>query len=366
MDALCNAGMKYDKGMTTGKWVLHYTPEGRHTPDEQLLLDEFAGSRCFSKSMTLGGIGCALSHLSILHNAYEQGYETIWVIEDDIGVQANPHLLAEYITKLDSLIGKKEWDILYTAFDGKNQDSYRACNDFISDLKGCPLLWRPDIDFSDQTKYAKRTLLNEDFIKIGSRLQTTSMIIRRSGMKKILNFLNTHHLFFPYDLELPVIPDIKMITLRSTIVTDEVQISDTQANGLTLESTESKYQVDEKTAQTLTSFIEKYKPEICVEIDSPKNTKPQKDGSIDLLILNMPQTEKEILKAVIRYLPKIKDHGHIFVTQPMEPNKAKTIGYLMQQCTWIKEDSDMPNCVLFKKEQQTETTPSKKKKWFRL
>ena len=84
-------------------------------------------------------IGCALSHLSVIRNAYDAGYQTIWVLEDDIAVEQDPHRLSALIDKLDSLVGKEGWDILYTDTDRTDSFMYEEENDFESDLKGGPL-----------------------------------------------------------------------------------------------------------------------------------------------------------------------------------------------------------------------------------
>ncbi len=425
---LNEVGMKYQRGMAMGKWVHHYTADKGYFPEEELLCEKFYGKRCVATSMTPGGVGCFLSHLSALQNAYEQGYETIWILEDDVLVEANPHLVGDYITKLDALVGTKGWDILYTGFDEKNGWSYRASNDFLTDLKGMYYLWRPDIDYSDQTKYAKRTLVGDDFIKVGSRLQATSMIYRRSAIKKILDFVNNRHLFLPYDLELHVIPDLHFFTLRPTIVSDETQISDTQENWFSPSSNWEKYQsevlknlssLSQKgnlaIAKTLMSFIQEKKPRTCIEIGAYGGAssyplamalKYQKkgmlyavdywdraasskmvyqnflnllektqmnthckainkslqdaaltfdDSSIDTLILNQVTSEEELFESLINYLPKLKEQGYIWVLNPMDPAKAKSISYLMKHCSWIKDTPDRNSGVLFKKENKTPT-----------
>ena len=44
----------------------------------------------FSSCFSWGSLGCYLSHLSILKDAYERGYERIWVLEDDIVIKQDP------------------------------------------------------------------------------------------------------------------------------------------------------------------------------------------------------------------------------------------------------------------------------------
>lgn len=70
--------------------------------------------------------------------------------------------------------------------------------------------------------------LHEDFRYISGRFFTHLMIIRRSGMKKILDFEQRYGIFLPYDDELSVIPFLKMFNLKSSIVTKTLEeISDT-------------------------------------------------------------------------------------------------------------------------------------------
>ena len=62
----------------------------------------------FCHCMSVGTIAICLSHLSILQDAYDRGYKTIWVLEDDIQVAPgkNPNILSELIEKLDQTVGE--------------------------------------------------------------------------------------------------------------------------------------------------------------------------------------------------------------------------------------------------------------------
>jgi len=51
--------------------------------------------------MSRGAIGIILSHLSVLQDAYDAGYETIWVMEDDIELLGNPHSVSDLISELE-------------------------------------------------------------------------------------------------------------------------------------------------------------------------------------------------------------------------------------------------------------------------
>ena len=54
------------------------------------------------------------------------------------------------------------------------------------------------------------------------------MIIRRSGVKKILDFIKTYQPFNPYDLDFNLAEDIRLYTVIHDIVGNEsVAVSDT-------------------------------------------------------------------------------------------------------------------------------------------
>jgi GR25 family glycosyltransferase involved in LPS biosynthesis len=229
VEALRDLGVNFQPGMLRDRWVVHFPVEKQGHPENEFLRDELVGEPVFARWTTPGSIGCTLSHLSILQDAYEAGYETIWVMEDDISVQRNPHELAELIEKLDQAVGKEGWDILYTDHDKVDAKHYAEANDFESDLKGdLWFFWRPDRDLSDRRPFAKRSVVANDFVQIGSRYRTHSMVIRRSGIEKILNYEKSHPIFLPYDQELATIPDLKLFNVRESVVTVAEAPTDTQ------------------------------------------------------------------------------------------------------------------------------------------
>src|ERR1700744_788748 len=79
------------------------------------------GRTYFCHCLSRGAIGIVMSHLSILQDAYDSGYETIWVMEDDIEFIRNPLVISDLIDKLDTIVGKSGWDILFTDRDTKSQ-----------------------------------------------------------------------------------------------------------------------------------------------------------------------------------------------------------------------------------------------------
>ncbi len=188
---------------------------------EQPLNASCYGKTCFTRDMKLGAIGCTLSHLSILQDAYDSGYETIWILEDDFILCDTPHLLTHVIEQLDETVDKENWDVLYTdsEYYFKNVDEVQKH------------LWRPDRPAFDLNSLCSWASVGNDFLKIGGRQKTHSMIIRRSGMKKILDFEMKHGIFLQYDHELGFVPFLKLYALKKKIVTiNEDSCSDTEWN----------------------------------------------------------------------------------------------------------------------------------------
>lgn len=401
LKTLQEVGLVFQKGMANNLWI--------QRPDLEGLVSDFLTSSAqevthFAQWTSLGAIGCTLSHLSVLQDAYDAGYETIWVLEDDIKVRLDPNRLASLIEKLDPLA--PDWDVLYTDLDQDAEPPlYEANNDFESDLKGnLWFFWRPDFPEIDKKRLAKRTIVSADFLKIGSRMRTHSMLIRRSGMKKILDFEKKHRIFIPYDHEIALVPQIQLYSLRYPLVTFLPKSpSDTKTPPRSLwdQCRESFLQghPDIDSMRTMAQFFYKIQPQLTVEVgaqggfvtyplastlkfigqgkfyaidswqnqetlyqrflymlyqseledlcftvrEDPKQAASQfADRSIDLLLLN---ADLEEAKA---YLPKMKSGGWIWLQQAALLRRAPTVDFLMNHCTWDKTHSLGISWALFK------------------
>ncbi|MCP5505251.1 MAG: hypothetical protein H7A38_00005, partial [Chlamydiales bacterium] len=53
---------------------------------------------------------------------------------------------------------------------------------------------------------------------VGARFGAYSMIIRRCGMKKILDFYRAYQIFLPFDMDFHTAPDIKLFTVLDDVV----------------------------------------------------------------------------------------------------------------------------------------------------
>jgi GR25 family glycosyltransferase involved in LPS biosynthesis len=174
----------------------------------------------FCTGITRGAIGCLLSHLSVLKSAYESGYETIWVMEDDIQILQNPLELSSLIEELDQI--DRDWDILFTDPDMRGpQGDFIPCR---------ALAVRPDISIYPLADYqAKCKRIHPHFSQTGMRYGTHSMILRKLGIQKILQFYQTHGLFLPYDCDIWLIPEIKMYCLNQEMTSAHHFFSDNGA-----------------------------------------------------------------------------------------------------------------------------------------
>lgn len=213
-------GVKYEPGMPKDLWGTSYLPENKGSPSHEVM--QVVGKNYFCHCMSRGAIGIVLSHLSILQHAYDSGFETIWVMEDDIQVLRDPRLISSSIERLDSLVGKDGWDMLFTDQDTKNQKGeYVPCLGYAR---------RPNFTPEDRGRFAKRKQVGTDFKKIGARYGAYSVIVRRSGMQKILNFIKKYKIFLPYDMEFYLPSDMRLYAVVNDIVsTQPTALSDNGA-----------------------------------------------------------------------------------------------------------------------------------------
>ena len=195
IEAIQEVGLKYQPGMTPLMSTTYVEIDGVIMKNNKFMIDY--GTTYYRHSMSLGAIGCALSHISVLQDAFDSGYETIWVMEDDIEVMEDPNRLSDLIDELDNLLGAENWDVLFTDCD------YRiGINKYNPAVGACK---RPDMDcsiterYSD--KYTNTQQISDHFRKMPARFGAHSMIIRRSGIIKLLEFSIARNIYLPYDLE---------------------------------------------------------------------------------------------------------------------------------------------------------------------
>jgi len=206
LETIYDVGIKYKSNLNRGIMSTYYPLDGGESQHEY---PHLSGRTYFCHCMSRGAIGIVLSHLSILQDAYNSGYETIWVMEDDIQIVKDPRILPYLIDELDRAVGKDNWDILFTDRDTRNNNGKEvACTCFAQ---------RPN--FASARRVAQVTKINSTFRKIEARYGAYSMIVRRSGMKKILDFYRFFNIYLPYDMDIFLLPNLHSYTVWDEIVT---------------------------------------------------------------------------------------------------------------------------------------------------
>jgi hypothetical protein len=88
----------------------------------------------------------------------------------------------------------------------------------------------PNVEPKDPEKFKLERDVSSTFRSVGARFGAYSMIVRRSGMEKILHYAKTYNIFLPYDLFYYLPEGMAMFTVRKDVVTTEVRaISDNGA-----------------------------------------------------------------------------------------------------------------------------------------
>ncbi len=211
LETINELGVQYETWMEGGAWASGYPLDGNKTVEHEIV--GIPGKTYFCHCMPLGSIGCALSHSSVLQDALDSAYETIWIMEDDIEVVQNPHLVSSLIEELDQLVGKDGWDVLFTDPDTKNTEGFHVpCHSYA---------WRPNYKPLDTVRFGLKRDVGERLRQIGARYGSYSMILRRSGIRKILNFLKCYQIFLPYDMEYTQPANIRLFTVKEDVVSTQ-------------------------------------------------------------------------------------------------------------------------------------------------
>jgi GR25 family glycosyltransferase involved in LPS biosynthesis len=218
IEVINDVGVKYEPWMKGGMMGTYYYLDEKRQIQHAHEVISVPGRTYFGHCVALGPIAIVLSHLSILQDAYDCGYQTIWVMEDDVEVIRDPKVIPELIRALDGLVGKEGWDILFTDRDMRQRNGdYNPCYWAAS---------RPNFTPWDPNAFARRSAISHQFQKVGARWGAHSMIIRRCGMKKILDFIKIYRIFLPYDMDY-IFPydeegDIRMYTVFEDIVSNQI------------------------------------------------------------------------------------------------------------------------------------------------
>ncbi|MBS0626746.1 MAG: hypothetical protein JSS09_00865, partial [Verrucomicrobia bacterium] len=75
----------------------------------------------------------------------------------------------------------------------------------------------------DQNKFNIDRLLSKEIRQVGSRFGTQSMIWTKKGLQKVLDYYQKYKIFMPYDLDLSLIPDIKIYSVVEDVVVNKLE-----------------------------------------------------------------------------------------------------------------------------------------------
>ena len=156
-----------------------------------------------------GHMGCLLSHLSVLRDAKERGFKTIWVCEDDLAFVENPKQVSSLLAKLEAI--DQEWDIFYT--DPETKDAKGGC------LPSLGSDFRPDEMHLPLSYYLQKIVVAKDILRIYQRFGAYSMCISQRGIDKILKYFLSRSLWTAYDVDLHYVPGLREYCSAKDIVT---------------------------------------------------------------------------------------------------------------------------------------------------
>jgi GR25 family glycosyltransferase involved in LPS biosynthesis len=160
--------------------------------------------------LSWGGVGCYLSHLSILKDAYERGFNKIWIWEDDITFHASSSQIETILVKLDAI--DPDWDIFYT--DPNNRDATGRFR-----VGSHPIIPPIQLENKGQAYYNQIDRIDETLSRIRVRGGTYSMIFSKKGIKKMYEALHKIPILTPYDDTLHFVKDLREYAATAPLVT---------------------------------------------------------------------------------------------------------------------------------------------------
>lgn len=163
-----------------------------------------------SNRLSPGEAGCLLSHISVMKDAYDRGFNMIWIMEDDVLFAQDIHQIPGLLAKLSTF--DPDWDLFYTDPD-MEWEGHR-----VSSRKLDPRL---DQRLKHYSHYTCRTPINAEISRCGIRFGAHSMILSRNGIEKILNYFTHVYLWTRIDADIHYIPDLREYCSESYIVTQE-------------------------------------------------------------------------------------------------------------------------------------------------
>jgi GR25 family glycosyltransferase involved in LPS biosynthesis len=169
--------------------------------------------RAKDKGLGPGRIGCFLSHLSVLKNAADRGFDRILVLEDDAEFTAPMQEVSGYVEKLTK--HDPDWDILY--LDNWSMETRGLTQRFErSDSTMLEIIMKP-----------KEALLSSNFFRTYYRHDLHGYVVSKKGIQKLLNHFMKRPFQLAIDVEMNHIDEIRMYETGKAFVKADYSISDT-------------------------------------------------------------------------------------------------------------------------------------------
>lgn len=162
-----------------------------------------------------GNLGSTLSHLSILQDAYDRGYQVIWLLEDDVSIKKDPHLLDETIQRLNAV--DPSWDLLYTDLQ---REKSPATNEQDTSKPSLTKICRKNQQIMPTHWYFQKKDIDAEFEEVRLRYGFYSVLLSRSGIKKILDYYKHVTLYCSFDLDVHFVENLHKYALKDPIVTN--------------------------------------------------------------------------------------------------------------------------------------------------
>jgi hypothetical protein len=223
----CLRGSRRYKRIEANKLVVR---RGKFVLDKRKMRSSRAGH--IHRRMSLKALSRALSHISIIKDALDSGYEHIWIMDSGTTLRTDPNTLCTYLERADKEI--PDWTSIYTDFSERDAEDYLEP---IGHFYG-----RPDVEFLEPDEYLVREEQNNDpydysddevdggsdqdssggyqeredglekgklddkFTHVGLLKGAHSYILNKKGMKLIMDWYLDHKIFIPYAQEIQIIP----------------------------------------------------------------------------------------------------------------------------------------------------------------
>jgi hypothetical protein len=147
MDKACVHGRSSFRKILANKLEGHH---GENVLSQDKMNDYSVGY--VHKHMSLRALAESLSHISVVKDAYDSGYQHIWIMDSGTEVRCDPNILSSYVQRANEEIN--DWTILYTDYSER---------DVKDNLKPVGRMYgRPDVIFLEMDDYISRGLDEEE------------------------------------------------------------------------------------------------------------------------------------------------------------------------------------------------------------